>query len=180
MQQPELLLKLIRDNVDQGFALPLPLNKIKQLPGILLALLNIQLQKTINEQGEIIPKNRMTHNQSWKWQLGTSVNSRVNEEQLMPCYFGRALKRLINWAVAARKLHPRKRILATKLDVKAAFRRCHLNALTAVQTYTQLPALCLALMMLRLSFGGAPRPLEWGEISESVCNFINAILQHND
>jgi hypothetical protein len=48
MQQPELLLKLIQDNVDQGFALPLPLNKIKQLPGILVALMNIQLQKTIN------------------------------------------------------------------------------------------------------------------------------------
>jgi hypothetical protein len=44
-QQPELLLKLIRDDVNQGFALPLPLNKIKQLPGILLAPLNIQLQK---------------------------------------------------------------------------------------------------------------------------------------
>jgi hypothetical protein len=67
MQQPELLLKLIRDNADQGFALPLPLNKIMQLPGIFLALLNIQLQKMINEQGEIIPKNRMTHKQRWKW-----------------------------------------------------------------------------------------------------------------
>jgi hypothetical protein len=88
MQQPELLLKLIRDDIDQGFALPLPLDKIKQLPVILLTLLNIQLQETINERGEIIPKNRMTHDQSWKWQLGTSVNSRVNKEQQMPCYFG--------------------------------------------------------------------------------------------
>jgi hypothetical protein len=179
-QQLELLLKLIRDNVDQGFALPLPLDKIKQLLGILLAPLNILLQKMINELGEIISKNRMTHNQSWKWQLGTSVNSRVDKEQLMQCYFGRVLKQLINWAVAARKLHPRKRILATKLDFKAAFRRCHLNALTAVPTCTQLPTLCLALMMLRLSFGGAPCPSEWGAISESVCNLINAILQHNN
>jgi hypothetical protein len=65
-----------------------PLDKIKQLSGILLALLNIQLQKTINEQGEIIPKNRMTHDQNWKWQSGTSVNSRVDKEQLMLCYFG--------------------------------------------------------------------------------------------
>jgi hypothetical protein len=35
-------------------------------------------------------------------------------------------------------------------------------------------------MMLRLSFSGAPCPLEWGAISESVCNLINAILQHDD
>jgi hypothetical protein len=48
-QQPELLLKLVRDDVDGGFALPLPLDKIKKISGILLAPLNIQLQKTINE-----------------------------------------------------------------------------------------------------------------------------------
>jgi hypothetical protein len=120
-QQPELLLKLVRDDVDRGFALPLPLNKIKKIPGILLTPLNIQLQKTINKRGGIIPKNWMTHNQSWKWLSETSVNSRVNKEQLMPCYFVRALKRLINWTVVARKRYPEKRILATKLDVKAAF-----------------------------------------------------------
>ncbi len=34
--------------------------------------------------------------------------------------------------------------------------------------------------MLRLSFGGAPCPSEWGAILESVCDLINAILQHDD
>jgi hypothetical protein len=34
-------------------------------------------------------------------------------------------------------------------------------------------------MMLWLSFGGAPCPLEWGAISESICNLINAILRHD-
>ncbi len=73
-QQPELLRKLINDDVTRGFALPFPLYKIKKIPGVLIAPLNIQLQKTINERGEIILKNRMTHDQSWAWQSGTSVN----------------------------------------------------------------------------------------------------------
>jgi hypothetical protein len=90
-KQQELLEKLVTDNVIRGFAIPFPLSKITQIPGILLAPLNIQAQNTINEHGEIIPKNRLTHNQSWKWQPGTSVNSRVNKDKLMPCYFGRAL-----------------------------------------------------------------------------------------
>jgi hypothetical protein len=98
----------------------------------------------------------------------------------MPCYFGQAMKQKINWAVAARKKYPNICILATKLDIKAAFRRCHLNASTAIQTCTQLPELCLALMMLRLTFGGAPCPSEFGAISETICNLINAILQHDD
>ena len=98
----------------------------------------------------------------------------------MPCYFGRALRRLINWAVAARKLYPNKRILATKLDVKAAYRRCHLNAATAVQTCTQIPSEGLALLMLRLTFGGAPCPSEWGAIAESICDLANAILLNDE
>ena len=91
IQQENLLKKMVTDNVIQGFALPLPLNKVTQIPGVLLAPLNIQAQNTINVCGEIISKNRLTHDQSWKWQSGTSVNSRVNTNDLMPCYFGQAL-----------------------------------------------------------------------------------------
>jgi hypothetical protein len=103
----------VKDNVVRGYAHPLPLDKIKKIPGILLAHLNIPLQKRINEHGEITPQNRLIHDQSWKWQSGTSVNSRVNEEKLMPCYFRKALKQFINWAVAARnrKLHPKRESL---------------------------------------------------------------------
>ncbi len=112
----------MKDDVVRRLALSLPLDKIKKIPGVFFALLNIQLQKTINEREEIIPKNRLTHDQSRKWQPGTSINSRVNKTKLMPCYFGKALMHLINWAIAARKLHPNKKTLASKLDVKAAFR----------------------------------------------------------
>ena len=89
------------------------------------------------------------------------------------------MRRLINWAVAARRLFPNKRILATKLDVKAAYRQCHLNATIATQTCTQLPSQGLTLLMLRLTFGGAPCPSEWGSIAESICDLANAILLNN-
>jgi hypothetical protein len=87
VQKDELLQKLVKDNVMCSFAHPLPIYKISSIPGVLLASLNIQAQSTINEQNKIIPKNRLSHDQSWKWQLGTSVISRVEAEKLMPCYF---------------------------------------------------------------------------------------------
>ncbi len=86
-QQQELLLKLVKDNVNRGFALPLPLDKILLIPGVLRAPSNIKLQIMMNERRDIIPKNRLTCNQSWKWQSGTSINSRVDKKELMPCYF---------------------------------------------------------------------------------------------
>ena len=42
--QPELLLKLVLGNVKFGYALPLPHGKIKRIPGICMAPLNIQPQ----------------------------------------------------------------------------------------------------------------------------------------
>jgi hypothetical protein len=55
-------------------------------------------------------------------QAHPSTAESTKQTKLMPCYFGKALKRLINWAVAARKLHTKRRTLASKLEVKAALR----------------------------------------------------------
>jgi hypothetical protein len=60
--KPALLQELVKGNVIHGFALPLPLLKIRNIKGILFAPLNIQLQNTIDETGRIVPKDRMTHN----------------------------------------------------------------------------------------------------------------------
>ena len=100
--------------------------------------------------------------------------------KITPCYYSRALKRIINWTVAAWRKYPGRKFFVSKLLVKAAFWHCHLNAETAVQTCTQLPQLGVALMILRLLFGGAPCPSDYGVISESICNLINAIRQHNE
>ncbi len=49
----------------------------------------------------------------------------------------------------------------------------------AIQTITQLPDKELAIIMLRLTFVGAPCQFEWNVISESICNLANAILHNN-
>ena len=74
----------------------------------------------------------MTHDQSYKWAAsGTSVNSRTNKDKLLPCVYGRVVRRLVNWAVAARQKFPTTRIYATKIDFKSAFRRLHISSNTA-------------------------------------------------
>ena len=114
--QPEILTKLVSGNIIHGYAVPLPLGKITHLPGICMAPLNIQPQWTINACGKIVPKERMTHDQSFKWtKSGTSVNSCIGTNLLQQCKFGKCLVRLINWTVAARRKYPNCRILAKKM-----------------------------------------------------------------
>jgi hypothetical protein len=57
--------------------------------------------------------------------------------------------------VAARRKFPKAPISLQKIDIKSAYRRCHLNAITAMQTFTQLPDNELGIIMLCLTFGGA-------------------------
>ncbi len=174
--QPLLLRHLILKDVSYGFGLTIPLSAVHSIQGALLALMNIMKQNTIDEQGRIIPKDRLTHDQSYAWGSGTSINSRVRIEDLLPCRFGTCIRWLVNYAVAARKKYPNRRIMGTKIDYKSAYCRCHLNWLTAIQTITQLPDKEIAIILLQLTFGGSPGPYEWGVISKSICNLANALL----
>jgi hypothetical protein len=95
--QPELLLKLVSGDVKYRYTLPLPLGKIFKIPNVCMAPLNIQLQWTINNLGEIIEKDRLTHDQSFEWtKSSTSVNSQTDTDLLQQCKFGKCLLRLIN------------------------------------------------------------------------------------
>jgi hypothetical protein len=40
--------------------------------------MNIASQNTINDLGQIVEKERLTHDQSFEWSSGHSVNNRVN------------------------------------------------------------------------------------------------------
>ncbi len=176
-QKPELLKKLIGKDVKYGYSLPIPLASVRLIPGLCMALMNIMAQNTINKLGRIVPKDCLTHDQSWKWSLGTSVNSRVQKELLQACRYGFCIRRLINWALAARRQYPGQKIFATKIDYKSAYRRGILHFATALQTATQLPDNDLAIITLRLTFSGAPCPFEWGIMSESICNLANELLK---
>ena len=115
-KQPELLTKLVVKDVDYGYALPIPRSKIKLVPGVCLAPVNIAPQNTINEYGQIIAKDRLTHDQSCEFGSGHCVNNRVIDESLLTCPFAHALRRFINYVVALRLKYPDYRIVASKVD----------------------------------------------------------------
>ena len=54
--KPELLKNLINKDVIHGYSLPIPLSSVKSIPGLVMAPMNIMAQNTINELGQIIPK----------------------------------------------------------------------------------------------------------------------------
>ena len=79
---PKILKELVEKDVTFGYGLVLPLKELNKVPGVLLAPMNIMKQNSIDELGRIIQKDRLTHDQSYIWGSGTSVNSRVDKDLL--------------------------------------------------------------------------------------------------
>ena len=167
--------KLLDDDVIHGYSLILPLRVATKIPNGLIAPMNVIEQNTITQFGEVVPKKRMTHNQSKIFDSsGTSVNGRVDKDLLQACMFGHCITRMIHFILALRRAHPYKRILIQKIDYKSAYRRAHLNWQTAIQSMTQHKQFLY--IALRATFGGSPNPFEWGVISESITDLANLLM----
>eukprot|EP00957_Ditylum_brightwellii_P070730 5375821-Ditylum_brightwellii.AAC.1 len=104
-----------------GYGLVIPLDNLKSLPGAILAPMNIMKQNSIDEIGRIVKKDRLTHDQSYKWSGSKLVNSRVDKDALLLCMFGACIKCIVNLGVAAKKHYSRRCILSTKADYKSAY-----------------------------------------------------------
>eukprot|EP00957_Ditylum_brightwellii_P046745 3547939-Ditylum_brightwellii.AAC.1 len=63
----ELSKKLVEKDIRHGYGLVIPLNKLQLIPGAILAPMNIMKQNMTNETGRIVEKDRLTHDQSYKW-----------------------------------------------------------------------------------------------------------------
>ena len=171
------LLSMLQKEVQKGWQLILPREAALLIRNAILGPLGLVEQDSINELGEIISKYRLTHDQSYNVVPGTrrSVNDRVRFDSLTPCRYGCALMRLAHYVLGLRRRHPRSRILLTKVDLKSAYRRMHYCAATAVQAMITIGA--FVLIALRMTFGGAPNPSQWSDLSELACDLINDLVR---
>ena len=158
---------MLKDEVARGWQLILPKEALPTIPNGVLAPLGIVEQDTINEYGEIVPKWRLTHDMSFNVipQTSRSVNNRVIPEELTPCRYGTALLRHIHYIVHLRLRHPTTRLLQTKCDCKAAYKRLHFDPRMIVQSIVGIGNFIL--LALRMTFGGAPNPSQWSDVSET-------------
>jgi hypothetical protein len=173
--QPETLVELLASDVHSGFALvPLPTRAIFKIPDAVLASVGIANQLTISDDGEVISKDRLTHDQAFKFGPETSLNNRMRMNEVNPVVFGWCLSRLLHYIVDLRRRHPHTKIFLMKTDWNRAFRRGHLSAPDAAAS-SCLATLQTFLLSLRMAFGGRANPSEWSNISESACDLVNAL-----
>ena len=174
-----ILKQHLEKELKKGWIIPILPEHIPAFQNAALAPLGIVSQSTINDRGEIVASNRVTHDLSFPGkESGTSVNSRTKMEELVPCKYGHMLLRTIHYITALRLKYPNLPILLQKIDYKSAYRRQQLNAETALQCLSciEIDGQLYIMINLRLSFGGSACPAEWCLISESITDLANRIL----
>jgi hypothetical protein len=178
----DILNEHLSKEVQRGWLIPLRPGDARKLGNASIAPMGVVSQSTINELGEIVPSNRVTHDLSFPGPIsGVSINSRTKMECLEPCYYGHMLGRLIHQIVAYRINFPTSPIVLQKVDFKSAYRRMHLNAQIATQCLSQanINGEDFVFLPLRLSFGGSACPAEWCIASEITTDLANRILNHS-
>jgi hypothetical protein len=176
MDHHQVLLEIIKEDVERGFALPLPVETLQHIPHASLAPLGCVKQLTLDAAGNKVIKHRMTHDQSFPGPSSLSVNLRVQQEKLPLIMYSFVLLRSIHYILDIRRCHPTKKIFICKFDIDAAYRHCSFSSKTAFKSLTIFSGLLL--VALRMTFGGAPCPSMWGVISETITDIGNAQLQN--
>jgi len=171
---------MLQDEVKRGWQLILACESVIDILGAVLAPLGLVEQDTINKLGELIPKWRLIHDQSFNVIRGTkrSVNDQVIEQELTPCCYGWALIQFIHTIVGLRRRHPRKQILQMKVDLKSAYCHLHYHYQMVVQSVVVIGE--FALIALHMTFGGAPNPSQWSDVSELATDLANTLVRCDD
>jgi hypothetical protein len=141
--------------------------------------LGIAQQTTISPDGVRIPKNRLTHDQTFRViEAADSVNTSLDIAAYPELIYGFCLKRIIYRILSLRNSHPNNKILLAKYDIKQAFRRVHYSGSSAYRCIAVFNN--IAYLQLQMTFGGSNCPTTWCSISELIADLSNDIIDASD
>eukprot|EP00957_Ditylum_brightwellii_P110503 8428412-Ditylum_brightwellii.AAC.1 len=116
----------MKDNIDLGYGIPLPLDILPQIPFAEVYPLGIQHQTSIDEMGCPIIKDRVSHDLLFP-KDSLAINDRVITDLLKPCHYGHSLHRVCHYIHNLRHFYPSTCILMHKCVIEKAYRRLHMR-----------------------------------------------------
>ena len=135
-------------------------------------------QWTVDSEGNRVPKYRPTHDQSFDYSEGNSINHRLLKDNLPELFYGFCLLRILHYVHVLRLAKPSKSIIISKIDVKSAYRRGTMSGDLAARSITIVCG--FALLIRCLPFGGPHCPNLWCVASKAMTDLGNDLLSCPD
>ena len=187
-----IVTNLLRDDVEHGYSIIVTPECLEKLKGCELYSMGLQHQFTVDENGDIAPKKRLTHNLSDDKKSGNSVNQRTREEDLPETMYGFALSRSLHLIHHLRYHNPNVIIYLAKVDIKSAYRRIHTKPRISVKCCAQYhtpsfddegePVLReenrVGTVTTRLPFGSSTAPGAFSNISEATFDLATDLIDN--
>ena len=142
--------------VVRAWMVPFLKESVAKVVGVGVIPIGIAKQWTMDKDNNRVQKNRTAHDLSNPMLSGHSWNSMIDEELMSPCLFGWCLVRILHRIHDIREKHPNERILISKIDLDAAFRRLHVCSAHSVLSTTIIDE--IAYFLGRLPFGSSEGP----------------------
>ena len=169
-ENSEALHKGYLKEIEHGWMIPITIESIYHIKNAMVLPLGTVCQQTLDIHGQRTIKRRITHDCSFPTPSGTSMNINTNLDLLDECVYGHCLRRILHGIHRQRIEFPHTRILISKMDLDAAYRRLHMKAKWAVKQITIVNR--IAYILTRLAFGATIGPSVYSTFSEAVFDLI--------
>ena len=179
-KNPEALSKVLRKDASKGFSLPITFDCAKRIKHSRISPMGVAHQLGIDANGDLVPKDRLTHDQSFSLGFCPSTNDLIDQSKLIDLVMGHCLDRVLHQIVALRWKFPTDRILISKFDWSSAYRRVHGDGDVAARNITIDPSNSFAHLNLRLTFGASANPAEFSIVSEIGTDFCNDLADFDE
>jgi hypothetical protein len=178
------ILQTLSTETAKAWHLPLPVEALSSIPNVSVAPFGFVTQLKLQADGSRREEGRITHDQTFCFHDDASVNNRVLVGALNPVQYGQALPRILHRLIATRQKYPRQPIYLPKYDWKSAYKNCHFSLETLVQSGTTTKGITdnfeVALLALRMTFGGMPCPTLFSDLSEMVTDAANHLVRDRE
>ena len=169
-ENSEALHKGYLKEIEHGWLIPISVDAVHKIKNAMVLPLGIVTQQTLDVHGQKITKRRITHDCSFPTPSGHSMNIDTNIDLLDECVYGHCLRRILHGIHRQRIEFPTTRILISKMDLDAAYRRLHMKAKWAVRQITIVDN--IAYILTRLAFGATIGPSVYSTVNEAVFDLI--------
>ncbi len=176
-QRLEAYNKMIGKDAKRGYSFPVTIECAKRLRHGRIGPVGMARHNGINEFGDLIPKDRLTHDQSWSCGFCPSLNDLIDQELLTELVYGWCLPRLFHAIIALREAFPNLPILIGKYDLDKAYRRITNSGEASAQCVTIDGSGKFAHVSNRLTFGGSANPSKFSDLSETATDLCNELAQ---
>ena len=181
-ERATILATKIANEVEKGWWIPILPNHALETPNLEILPLWLSHQSRINENREIVEKDRVNHYLSFPGiTLENSINEQMDRSFFAETHYGHMHKWLLHRIANMRGNYPTTRTLIRKDDFKSAYWRQHLSEKSEIQSATMInwKGTLYVLISLILTFGGANGPSKWSTIAKPIVDLVNSLLSYD-